>query len=463
MEPNEERPPGERIRITRFEAMSTHVDDLIKRQKSLRGEGITRDRSRRWYYQTWVVLMITGFLAALAAWGVIEPVYDDFSYVQGRIDQIRPVDPLPEWFGTGEQALDYKVVSHGSITIRDQKIWLLDRTRDIKADGSKERLDPENLKIGQTVGVYAEYLGSHTEELPLAFYVATSPKEPPPDKALLPIRQLAARHQAISLVFFGIVGGFIGLAIGAADGIVCRLPRRALIAGAVGLVVGFLGGFISGIVAEIIYAPLTRFAMHQNANGSLSTFGFVIQIFGRSLAWALAGSAMGLGQGIVLRSKRLLIYGLIGGVTGGLFGGLLFDPIYMLLGSDKPSAQWSRLAAFLVVGAAVGAMIGIVELLARDTWLRMMQGPLAGKEFLIFKDIMKIGSSPSSDIYLFNDAEVSAHHATLRAVGDACEIEGDDNLTITLVNGRAVRRSRLRHGDEITIGRTVFLFQRRQG
>ena len=32
----------------------------------------------------------------------------------------------------------------------------------------------------------------------------------------------------------------------------------------------------------------------------------------------------------------------------------------------------------------LGAMIGIVELLARDTWLRMTQGPLSGKEFILF-------------------------------------------------------------------------------
>ncbi|HUK92362.1 MAG TPA: FHA domain-containing protein, partial [Blastocatellia bacterium] len=213
------------------------------------------------------------------------------------------------------------------------------------------------------------------------------------------------------------------------------------------------------------YAPITKLAMHQGGTGGgLSTFGFVLQLFGRSLAWALAGTAMGLGQGLALRSKRLLIYGLVGGVAGGLFGGLLFDPIYFLIvGSNSPSAHWSRLVGLAVIGAAVGAMIGIVELLARDAWLRMTQGPLSGKEFLIFKDTMKIGSSPKSDIYLFNDAAVAPHHATLRAVGDACEIECEDSVVMTLLNGRSVRRSRLRHGDEITIGRTVFLFQSRQG
>ncbi len=156
----------------------------------------------------------------------------------------------------------------------------------------------------------------------------------------------------------------------------------------------------------------------------MGAFGFLLQVMGRTIAWGLVGTAMGLGQGIALRSSRLLLYGLLGGVLGGLLGGMLFDPIdLLLLGPDKPSAHLSRLIGLAVIGVSVGAMIGLVELLARDAWLRMTQGPLTGKEFLMFKDVMTIGSSPRSDIYLFNDTEVVRQHATLRAIGDECEID----------------------------------------
>src|SRR5262249_13153211 len=176
-----------------------------------------------------------------------------------------------------------------------------------------------------------------------------------------------------------------------------------------------------------------------------------------------AGMAMGLGQGVALRSKRLLLFGFIGGVVGGLLGGALFDPIdLVLLGGDKPSAHWARLVGFSVIGASVGGMIGVVELMARDAWLRMTEGPLAGKEFLIFNDLLRIGSSPRSDIYLFNDPLVDEHHATLRAVGDECDLESHSRDQPVLVNGREIDRTRLRHGDQITIGRTSFVFQRRQ-
>ena len=44
---------------------------------------------------------------------------------------------------------------------------------------------------------------------------------------------------------------------------------------------------------------------------------FTVQLLGRTLAWTLVGMAMGLGQGIALRSKRLFIYGFLGGLLVG--------------------------------------------------------------------------------------------------------------------------------------------------
>jgi len=64
---------------------------------------------------------------------------------------------------------------------------------------------------------------------------------------------------------------------------------------------------------------------------------------------------------------------------------------------------------------------------------------------------------------LFNDPLVAKDHAIIRATGDECEIEGLESTHPVLVNNRTVTRSRLRHGDNVTIGRTVFVFQRRKG
>jgi hypothetical protein len=459
-------PPDPVIRISKEETTSGHVDDMLKRQMSLRGEpGVTRDHGRKWYYQTWFVFMIVGALGAIAAWAVIEPYFEDLLYFQGPISAINPEDELSPAFKRNERGDRLRHATVGSVTIKSEKVFLLKSTREILPDDSRRSLNFESLKTGETVGVYVEYYPMLEENAAVCFFLKRSPQRQSPARATLTLDKLHNRAQAAGMLLFPLVAGFIGLFIGAADGLICRLPRRALLCGGVGLLVGMVGGFVCGMAANVAYAPLTYLAMKSSeASSVLSSLGFVIQMFGRSLAWCLAGVAMGLGQGIALRSKRLLLYGLLGGVVGGLFGGLLFDPIdLILLGPDKPGAQWSRLIGLAVIGAGVGASIGIVELLARDAWLRMTQGPLTGKEFLLFKDTMRVGSSPRSDLYLFNDPSVAGDHAVIRAVGDECEIEAQRTSHAVLLNNQAVQRARLRHGDHVTIGRTSFVFQRRKG
>ena len=451
------------IRISREEATSSHVDDLLKRQMSLRGEpGVTRDCGRRWYYQNWFVFLVVGLLAAIAAWALIEPFFADMLYFQGAIEEIG-TGPLPANALTRRDA-NLRREAANWIQIKGEQIWLSPQTSVLGRDARRSRLHQDELIEGQTIGLYTKYFPGRGEDLAMAFYVVRDPPVQSPKVAGLTLRQLHGRSQAASWLLFPLVAGFVGLAIGAVDGFICRLPRRALLSGLIGFLVGFIGGFISSVLAGLVYAPLNHLAMSQMGEGSITTFGFVIQMIGRSLAWALAGLAMGLGQGIALRSKRLLIYGLLGGVVGGLLGGLSFDPIDLLLiGEHKPSALWSRLIGLALIGASVGSLIGVVELLARDAWLRMTQGPLAGKEFLLFKDVMNIGASPRSDIYLFNDPLVIAQHAIIRATGDECEIESRQRDHRLLLNNRAIDRARLRHGDQVTIGRTMFVFEKRKG
>ena len=453
------------IRITKEEAAGSHVEDLLRRQMSMRGEaGVARDR-RKWYYQNWFVFMIVGALAAIAAWAIIEPNFEDMLYVQGPIGDVDARVEMPSSFSGGEEVFKWRVSGQGRITIGHDEIWLADDTRELRPDGSKPAIDASALSRDQEIGVYVEYhsLGMHS--MAVARFIVLSPPKWPEGRPHLDFQRLQARKTAAGLLLFPVVAGFIGLAIGAVDGAICRLARRALLGGLIGLFAGFVGGFISSIIANLAYAPLHKLAMAQiiPGPGGITTFAFLVQTTGRALAWSLAGMAMGLGQGISLRSGRLLLYGLVGGVIGGLLGGMLFDPIdLLLLGADKPSAHWSRMIGIAIIGMGVGGMIGLVELLARDAWLRMSEGPLAGKEFLLFKDNMQIGSSPRSDIYLFNDPQVSPQHATLRMVGDDCELEARTPQTLVLLNNRPVGRTRLRHGDQIGIGRTVFVFQKRK-
>jgi hypothetical protein len=452
------------IRITREEAHSEHVEDLLKRQASLRGDrGISRDRRGKWFYQSWFILMIAGGIAAFLGWAIIEPHFDDSHPIHGKIEYIGDAAPIslgPQGTITLEELYEVRLSGPHQETIYLPRSGALR----IRPGGGTEPFETSTLKADDRLLVYVDYapLAGGAGEIPVGVWLMP---DPPPELTAGVTQSLEQQQRlqsAASLLIFPVIAALVGLAIGAADGLMCRLMRRVLIAGLIGMTVGFLGAFISGLLADLVYSLLSQAT--RGAGGSGGTLALLLHMTVRGLAWALAGMAMGLGQGIALRSTRLLLYGFIGGMVGGLVGGVLFDPIHQIIvGEDAISGHWSRLVGFTLTGMIVGLMIGIVELLARDAWLRMVEGPLAGKEFLIFKDVMRMGSSPRAELYLFNDPQVSAQHALIRAAGDAYEIENTCQEAPVCVNGRPVSRTRLRHGDRITLGRTAFVFQRQRG
>ncbi|MFC1840335.1 FHA domain-containing protein [Thermodesulfobacteriota bacterium] len=456
--------PDRSIKITRDEAMSSHVDDILNRQKNLIGERrVSSDKRSVWYLQNWFLFGLAGALAAFIMWALLEPYYDDLIYIQGRIEEINLTEPMPSRITSGNQIFEIPQTGYGWITIRGQRIWLSSTIKHYHNSKVLSTGLPE-IRKGQEVGVFLEYFSIYDTGRAIATHIDPAPQYPPPEKATLSLTDLNKRESLLSFILFPLIAGIIGLAIGAVEGLICRNFGRAIIAGLIGMLVGLLGGLISLIPSSIVYQLMNNFAMNQAAeSNALSGAAFFVQMTGRSIAWGLAGIAMGLGQGVALRSGRLLLYGLMGGVMGGLIGGLLFDPIDMIfLNPDDPSAHWSRMTGFTVIGLSVGVMIGIVQLLARDAWLRMTHGPLSGKEFLFFKDKMIIGASPKCEIYVFNDRSVSEQHAILRVVGDSFEIESLVKDRPVVVNNSAITRSRLNHGDQIAIGNTIFLFEMKQ-
>ena len=67
---------------------------------------------------------------------------------------------------------------------------------------------------------------------------------------------------------------------------------------------------------------------------------------------------------------------------------------------------------------------------------------------------VRIGRSSSCDLVLTDDA-VSRRHAEIALRGGVCVIRDLGSSNGTWVNGRAVRRARLRSGDELQLGETV--------
>ena len=65
-----------------------------------------------------------------------------------------------------------------------------------------------------------------------------------------------------------------------------------------------------------------------------------------------------------------------------------------------------------------GLFVGLVESLTKDAWLLMIVGPLKGKQFIVYKNPTRIGSSPKCEIYLFKDPAIDPFHATINILRD---------------------------------------------
>lgn len=265
----------------------------------------------------------------------------------------------------------------------------------------------------------------------------------------------------VLIMFFPMVAGFVGMLLGAVEGIMCRNFRRAALTAAVGLGIGLIGGLVMLIPTGIIFAIMSNIALSlgkpTGPNDMPHGFGLLMLIIGRGAAWAVAAISAGIGQGIALREKKVFFNGLLGAVLGGLLGGLLFDPVFMLLANPE-DASLSRCVGFSVIGIMVGLFVGLVEQWTKTAWLLMRAGPLAGKQFVMHRNPTVIGSAPKADIYIFKDPSIEPRHALIHNRGGRFEIEDCGTKDGTYINGMPVTRQLLKAGDKIVIGKTMLEF-----
>src|SRR5207253_3292134 len=133
--------------------------------------------------------------------------------------------------------------------------------------------------------------------------------------------------------------------------------------------------------------------------------------------------------------------------------GLLFDPIEIVFQTADGKATLSRAVGFTIIGILVGFFVGLVEQWTKTAWLLMKAGPLAGKQFILYRNPTVLGSSPKADIYLFKDAAIEPRHALIHNHGGRFTIEDTETPDGTYVNGIPIRKHVLQPGDQIVLGK----------
>jgi hypothetical protein len=284
---------------------------------------------------------------------------------------------------------------------------------------------------------------------------------------------MASNVSREKLLFYAAAGGLGGLgAWGAAEpflGIRFVYGRDMLLGALVGL---FIGAFLASIEALSVgqWRQAARglqfgaiFGAIGGAAGLLvGEFAFdVIGGFnGRILGWSVLGLVVGLGVGWATRSGARRRNGAIGGLVGGASGGFF----YQALTATFPQA-FGRAIAIILIGALIGFFIGLVGELLKRGWLMVVRSQSRnareGREYPLVKNVTIIGRAEESDIGLFGDQAVLAHHAIIRHEGKDFFVSPTGGGQV-LVNRQPVSgRYTLKSGDRVEIGGTLFLFRDR--
>jgi hypothetical protein len=231
---------------------------------------------------------------------------------------------------------------------------------------------------------------------------------------------------------------------------------RALLA----ILISSIGGLIGGVLGQALY-------------GAFDFFIFVI--FGWILTGLLIGVSLAafdlltrLFTGADLSAAlRKLLNGVLGGTVGGLLGSLLFLLIggfWKFLFPHKFDKLWSPSGiGFAALGACIGLMIGLAQVILKEAWLKVEAGFRPGREMIISRDALTIGRAESCDIGLFGDATVEKVHARILKQGDHYLLADNGTPGGTYLNDTRIDGpTPLKAGDAIRVGKCVIRFQERQ-
>lgn len=238
-----------------------------------------------------------------------------------------------------------------------------------------------------------------------------------------------------------IVGAGIGLGLsvvgGLANGSIAEIARRAL----PGVVAGGFGGAVGSLVGDV----LDKF-------------------FGRAPAWMIVGIGIGIVEGLYDRSASKLRNGLIGGALGGLLGGVLFDLIQK--GVVHGSGMSSRAAGFVVLGIAIGALIGLVQVVLKDAWLTVLDGYRPGRQLILSRPVTALGRGdhlPLPFVGPMNAGIESEHVRIVRQASGAFVLEDNQSKLGTRLNNQPVTQpTPLKDGDVIKFGTNFVRFNERR-
>jgi MFS family permease len=210
---------------------------------------------------------------------------------------------------------------------------------------------------------------------------------------------------------FGVVmGAFFGSSEGLTSkerGKIIRGTLMGAATGAIGGIVGFLAG--QGVLFIVV----------QRAVASYRTQQLIAVPLARVVGWAILGIAVGVSEGLRVRSLKKSLVGAGGGLIGGVLGGASIEYLRTLY----PELLYTRLIGLALFGLLIGVFYSLLERGVSLGVVRVLNGRRRGKEYSFVQNRLSVGSDQHNDIMLAGYAHVAPKHARFRVRGKDVYIE----------------------------------------
>jgi hypothetical protein len=239
----------------------------------------------------------------------------------------------------------------------------------------------------------------------------------------------------------GLIGALIGAGLNVTGGMANAQWKQLLRRVPIGLVAGALGGIVGSLVGE-----------------TLHSMGLP-----RLVGWILMGIGIGAAEGLYERSPSKIRNGLLGGALGGLLGGILFEPILALVATDSGTS--SRATAFVILGIAIGALVGLTQVVLKQAWLTVVEGYRAGRQLILTQPVTILGRAdhlPMPFLGAANRDLQSEHVKITRSANGSYQVEDNSTRLGTKLNNCPIKGAvPLKDGDAIQLGSNVVRFNQR--
>lgn len=267
-----------------------------------------------------------------------------------------------------------------------------------------------------------------------------------------------------NLSFTFLMAFVIGLTVSVIDASTSRIGSKVAQAAAFAIPSSIVLGLALGAIANTFYTSSAQ-RIYEEALARLSrgeseetVQAFILSSnhFPRGIAWLLVGVAAGLTVGVASKSAKRTLLTTTGGAVGGFLGGFIFD----FMPADL---EWgAQLLGIGLTGLLVGSSMALLEQAARTQWIDIIAGGMAGKQFILYKSEITIGSSPQADITLIKDSAIAPLHARIFSQAGRTVLESLNPGMPCTVDGTADMRFYLQDMNTITFGSTSVRFREKK-